>query len=376
MRGNLLVTGAAGFIGSHLCAALVCDGWDVIGLDNFDASYRRELKLANLWWIERIAATAATKKPGSFRFCEQDACDLQAMRDCLKRHQPQSVFHLAARTGVRASIAQPRAFADVNINGLLCVLEACRAAGCRRVVFASSSSVYGNATQAPFAENHCADDPISPYAATKRAGEMICQAYAQTYGLRIGALRFFTVYGPAQRPDLAIASFMRLIDSGEAVPMFGDGTTSRDYTYVDDVVTGVLAAWQRVIAAPAVGDGGESGAGNISRAGELAGGGYFRVHNLGSDRPITLHELIAAISNTVGRQATIQPMPMQTGDVMRTWADLTRSRRELSFVPGTPLKIGLNRQWQAMVDSRDSIDGGDVPVVHTIDRQPATARRQ
>jgi UDP-glucuronate 4-epimerase len=215
---------------------------------------------------------------------------------------------------------------------LVNVLDAARACGCRTVIFASSSSVYGNNTKVPFSETDPVDEPISPYAATKRAGELICHAYAHLFAMRIAALRFFTVFGPAQRPDLAIMKFMRLLAAGEDVPMFGDGSTSRDYTYIDDIIQGVLAA-EKVMS------GNEP-----SRVGS-ASAGAFRIWNLGGSHPLTLAEMIDTIARVVGKPARIKRLPMQPGDVERTWADLARSKAELGFEPQTTFEDGVRRQW-------------------------------
>jgi UDP-glucuronate 4-epimerase len=347
MPHRLIVTGAAGFIGSHLCMALVRMGARVVGVDNFDPFYDRNQKLGNVDRILRESTTACSNRPGGFELIEADICDAQAMRDLVANERPDGVFHLAAMASVRPSIANPRKYTEVNIDGLLCVLEACRAAGCRHVIFASSSSVYGNNRKVPFSEEDQVDDPISPYAATKRAGEIVCQTYARVYGLRIAALRLFTVYGPAQRPDLAIAKFMRLIDAGQDVPMFGDGSTSRDYTYIDDVIAGVLAAWEVVTGAQSA----ACGFAPVPNQSPPPHQGFFRIYNLGSDQPIALRDMIDAIARTVGKPARVKAMPVQPGDVQRTWADLTRSRGELGYAPTMTFPNGLSRQWPCAATS-------------------------
>lgn len=326
IEGPVLITGAAGFIGSHLARALLSAGVDVAGLDNFDAFYDRRHKESNLAETARVSGDEA----GRFSFLEGDIRDAAALGSFVAEHRPRLIVHIAALAGVRPSIADPARYASVNVDGLVSVLEAARAVDCRSVLFASSSSVYGNNRMVPFAEEHDVSAPISPYAATKRAGELMCHTYSHLFDMAIGALRFFTVFGPAQRPDLAISKFMRLIAAGEPVPMFGDGTTSRDYTYVGDIVAGVLAAAGRVQEETA------------------AGRGFFRVWNLGGSEPVTLREMIDAIGDTVGRPAIIDPQPMQPGDVDRTWADLTRSRAELGFDPRTPFREGLAAQWAWM----------------------------
>jgi UDP-glucuronate 4-epimerase len=311
-----IITGAAGFIGSHLSVALVKRGWSVVGVDNFDGFYPRAAKLRNL---------APLASCDYFDLHEADIRDADRMRRIMSDARPQAVFHLAALAGVRPSLLEPARFADVNINGTASVLEAARQAGCGAIVFASSSSVYGNNPKAPFSEDDPVEEQISPYAATKRACEIMCQEHARSQESRLACLRFFTVYGPAQRPDLAIMKFMRRIARGEPVPMFGDGSTSRDYTYIDDVIAGVLAAWDRLQESP---------------------GAMWRIWNLGSAAPIRLRDLIEEIARTVGRAARIDRQPTQRGDVDRTWADLTRSRIELGYDPRTPLTEGLRRQWR------------------------------
>ena len=321
MHDTAIITGAAGFIGSHLAAALNARGRRVLGIDNFDAFYDRPAKLDNL------------KRASLSEFIEANILDRPRMHEIFSRSKPSSVFHIAALAGVRPSIADPARYASVNVDGLVSVLDAARESGCRTVMFASSSSVYGNNPKAPFAETDPVDEPISPYAATKRAGELICHAYAHLFGVRIAALRFFTVFGPAQRPDLAIAKFMRLIAAGEDVPVFGDGTTSRDYTYIDDIIQGVLAS-ERVIASPSA----------PGSAGGPADGAY-RIWNLGGSHPHTLSEMIDTIARVVGKPARIKRLPMQPGDVERTWADLARSKAELGFAPHTSFEDGVRKQW-------------------------------
>ena len=317
MTSTCLVTGAAGFIGSHLAASMLRRGGRVVGIDNFDPFYERATKQANL----RLLAQE------SFDFVEADICEAETLRDVVSRHQPSALFHFAALAGVRPSIRDPRRYAAVNVEGLVNVLEAARGAACRNVVFASSSSVYGNRSRVPFSETDDVSEPISPYAATKCAGELICHTYAHLFGMSIAILRLFTVYGPRQRPDLAISRFMRLIADGRPIAQFGDGTTSRDYTFVDDIVRGVHAAHDRV---------------------KEQAGGFCRVYNLGGSSPVMLSRLIELIGEVVGRRPKIDVQPMQPGDVERTYADLRRSRSELGFQPATALEEGLHRQWDWM----------------------------
>lgn len=319
MPATCLVTGAAGFIGSHLARALVERGERVVGLDNLDAFYDRSLKQANL------DALASSR----FEFVEADILDAERLSRIASQARARVIFHIAALAGVRPSIKDPARYARVNVDGLVNVLEAARAAGCAQIVFASSSSVYGNNSKVPFAEDDPVNEPISPYAATKRAGELICHASSHLFGLAIACLRFFTVYGPAQRPDLAIASFMRYLAAGEEIPMYGDGSTSRDYTFIDDIIAGVLAAADRL---------------------EQADPGFFRIWNLGGAKPVSLRGLIDAIGQVTGRTPRVRELPLQPGDVQRTFADLTRSGAELGFAPTTDFREGLARQWQWFQD--------------------------
>lgn len=309
-----LVTGCAGFIGSHVTDRLLAAGDRVVGIDSFTDFYDPAIKRANL---DSAAAT------GAFTLIEADIRDRDAVRAAFVDHGVQRVVHLAARAGVRPSIEQPALYADVNVNGSASVLDAAVEAGVTAVAFASSSSVYGNNDKVPFAESDPVDFPISPYAATKRAGELLAHTYHHIHQLPIACLRFFTVYGPRQRPDLAIGKFMRMIHGGQSIPVFGDGSTSRDYTFIDDIVDGVMAA--------------------LTHA-ESSGG--YDVFNLGSHRPIALSELIAAIETTVGKTANIDRQPMQPGDVNRTYADVAKSERVLGYKPSVSLKDGLAAQWE------------------------------
>jgi UDP-glucuronate 4-epimerase len=315
MTRRVVVTGCAGFIGSHLVRRLLDDPeCRVLGIDCFDPFYSREAKLANLLGLPADRFTLATI----------DITDRSATHSAIRAFEPHAIYHIAALAGVRPSIAAPERYVSVNLDGLVNVLDGARAATCERVVFASSSSVYGNADRVPFREDDAADKPISPYAATKRAGELICHAYASLFSMRIACLRFFTVYGPAQRPDLAIMLFMRRIALGEPIEMFGDGSTSRDYTYVDDIVDGVVRAGGLIDGTPAP---------------------FCRIFNLGGSHPISLAEMIAKIETTVGRKAVVVRRPAQPGDVDRTCADVTRCEAELGFRAKVDFTEGLRRQW-------------------------------
>lgn len=311
-----LVTGAAGFIGSHVAQALLAQNVSVIGVDNLDDFYDPTLKRANVQELQRTAPS-----PEAFEFLALDIRDEAGVARVMRERKPDLIVHLAARAGVRPSIEQPALYADVNVVGTLRLLEAARACACERFLLASSSSVYGEAERAPFAETHSCLKPVSPYAATKRSCELLAHTYHHLYGMKIACLRFFTVFGPRQRPDLAISRFMRLAAQGEPIPMFGDGSTSRDYTYIDDIVAGVLSA-----------------------AREIDAHGY-RIWNLGGAHPVTLRDMIDAIARTTGKALRVNQLPMQPGDVTRTYADLSRSERELGYSPSTTFDEGLANHW-------------------------------
>ncbi|GAB4385241.1 MAG: GDP-mannose 4,6-dehydratase [Phycisphaerales bacterium] len=319
---RVLVTGVAGFIGSHVAEALLRSGRDVIGIDNFDPFYARARKEHNV----RECQTTARECGRNFEFVEADFCDGPRLAALMSGVA--GVIHLGAKAGVRPSIADPAGYVRANLTGTTEVLRSAHQAGCRRVVVASSSSVYGNAPKVPFSEDDRADTPISPYAATKRACELLGHAHHHLTGQPVAMLRFFTVYGPRQRPDLAIALFMERIAAGQPIRLFGSGDSSRDYTYIDDIVQGVMAAYERID---------DHG---------------YRIWNLGSDRPTPLLELVETIAGVVGREPIIERAPMQPGDVERTWADLARASAELSYNPATQLRDGVARQWEWLRCSR------------------------
>jgi len=321
--GPILVTGAAGFIGSHAARGLLARGHSVVGIDNFDPYYSAELKQQNLSTISAMGLPGPDSKP-RFVLERADICDRVAIQDVFERYRPQGVVHLAAKAGVRPSIADPVAYSRVNVMGTSVILAAAHRAGCDRIILASSSSVYGNCPSAPFHEGLDVNAPISPYAATKRACELLAHTHNHITGQPVACLRFFTVYGPRQRPDLAIASFLKKVSKGETIKVYGDGSSSRDYTFVSDIVEGILAAWER---APRYG---------------------YRVWNLGNSSPVTLTEMIATISRVVGREAVVERSPMQMGDVERTWADLTRSKAELGYEPKVGFEEGVRAQWEAV----------------------------
>jgi UDP-glucuronate 4-epimerase len=303
----ILVTGAAGFIGSHAAQALLARGFHVVGVDNFCDFYDRSWKEANL------------KAVGPDLDLEEldIANDAQRLSRLIATLKPTAILHLAAMAGVRPSIERPAYYCRVNLEGTTNLLQSAVDNKVAKFLFASSSSVYGNASRVPFSELVPVDEPISPYAATKRAGELLCHTFWHLYKLPIFCLRFFTVFGPRQRPDLAIHTFTRLIAQGKPIPMFGDGSTSRDYTFVDDIVAGILAALDHC--------------------------DRYRIYNLGGNDPVTLKTLISEIEKAIGRKAIIQPKPAQPGDVERTYADLTRSTAELGYRPQTSLAEGLRR---------------------------------
>jgi UDP-glucuronate 4-epimerase len=304
---RVLVTGGAGFIGSHLVDRLLDRGDSVTALDNFDPFYPTSTKRANL--------AGALTRPG-FRLVDLDICDRAGVARTVRNEQPDAIVHLAARAGVRPSIEEPAVFTEINVLGTVHLLEAaCDLTPRPRFVYASSSSVYGDRPTAPFRESDPVDHPISPYAASKRACELLAYTFHHLHALPVTGLRFFTAYGPRNRPDLAIFKFARLIDRGEPVPMFGDGTTRRDYTYVADIVDGILRALDR-----------------------CAG---HHLYNLGNSTPIALRETIDAIAETLGKPATIQQLPEQPGDVRQTYADITLAERELGYQPATPFRDGL-----------------------------------
>lgn len=306
--GSVLVTGGAGFIGSHLCEALLAAGRQVVALDSFDNFYDPAIKRANI--------KACAENP-RFTLAEGDIRDAGFVGKVLAGGDVDVLVHLAARAGVRPSIENPLLYQDVNVGGTAVLLEAARRHKIRRFIFAGSSSVYGNNEKVPFAESDRVDHPISPYAATKKAGELLCHAYHHLFGINLTVLRFFTVYGPRQRPDLAIHKFTALIERGEPIPVFGDGSMMRDFTYIDDIIAGVLAAIDRC-------DG-------------------YHLYNLGESRPVRLSDLIAELEKALGKKAVIDRQPKQPGDVEQTYADVSLARKELDYDPGTPIDAGLAR---------------------------------
>ncbi len=302
---RILVTGAAGFIGSHLSERLLSEGHTVVGVDNFDDFYDPWIKRGNI---------RSCSRSSEFQLVEADIRNSDAMESAVGPGV-EVIVHLAAKAGVRPSIAEPLVYSDVNINGTMVLLELAKRHAINKFVFASSSSVYGNNKKVPFSEEDNVDFPISPYAATKKACELICHTYHHLYGTSITCLRFFTVYGPRQRPDLAIHKFARLIERGEPIPVYGDGSMMRDFTYIDDIIDGTVAAIQ-----------------NCSG---------FNVYNLGESEPITVNDLIAEIENALGKKAVREHLPLQPGDVERTYADVARAAKDLAYHPRTDIRMGL-----------------------------------
>jgi UDP-glucuronate 4-epimerase len=308
---KIIVTGGAGFIGSHVVRALLAEGHEVSVIDDFNDFYDPAIKRANV--------ASFDSPPNKVAIAEIDLREWDPVREFFERMKPDAVIHLAARAGVRPSILDPKLYIDTNITGTFHVLEASRLAGCRKVLFASSSSVYGLSKTVPFGEDLPLLQTLSPYAATKLAGEQLCGNYVNLHGMRVACLRFFTVYGPGQRPDLAIHSFTDAIEHGRPIKQFGDGTTRRDYTYVDDIVQGVLGALSYV-------------------DGE---GPLFEIFNLGENETTTLAQLIASIEKVLGKKAVIERFPEQKGDMPLTAADITKARTLLGYAPHTPIREGI-----------------------------------
>lgn len=307
---NILVTGGAGFIGSHLVDRLLAEGgWRVTVLDDFNDFYAPEVKRGN---------TRAHLQHELYRLVEADIRDRAALARVFGEERFDAIVHLAARAGVRPSLSEPQLYAETNITGTLHLLELAREHDVRQFVFGSSSSVYGINAKVPFSEEDQIRQPISPYAATKAAGELLCHTYTHLYGIRSVCLRFFTVYGARQRPDLAIHKFARLIDAGKPIPVFGDGTTRRDYTYIDDIIAGVRAAVDYTAS-------------------------DYEVFNLGESRTVELNELISLLEKNLDRQALVNRQPMQPGDVPQTFADVSKARRLLGYDPQTPIEEGISR---------------------------------
>jgi UDP-glucuronate 4-epimerase len=308
---TIVVTGGAGFIGSHLVERLLVAGHKVAILDDFNDFYDPQIKQTNIAGLDKDVTVHRV-----------DLRDGAAVRSLFQREKFDVIAHLAARAGVRPSIQQPQLYYEANVLGTLHLLEAARATGARRFIFASSSSVYGASKIAPFSEDQHLSQTLSPYAATKVAGEFLCSTYSHLYQLRVIALRYFTVYGPRQRPDLAIHRFTCRIHAGQTIDQFGDGTTRRDYTYIDDIIQGTMAALQYQ-------------------------GPLFDIFNLGESETIQLKDLIVAIENALGKKARINQLPEQPGDMALTCASISKAKKLLNYSPTTRLSEGLPRfiEW-------------------------------
>jgi UDP-glucuronate 4-epimerase len=310
---HILVTGGAGFIGSHLVDSLLHHGHAVTVVDNFDPFYDRGVKERN------IAAHVGHPR---WRLIEMDLRDDDAMHHLASIGQPDVIVHLAAKAGVRPSIENPIAYQEANVKGTQNLLEYSRSAGIQRFVFASSSSVYGVNPRVPWSEEDHVLEPISPYASTKVSGELLGHVYSHLYGIRFVALRFFTVYGPRQRPDLAINKFARLIKQGRPIPVFGDGGTRRDYTFIEDIVSGIR------------------GAIDYDRT-------QYEVVNLGNNQTVSLNEMIEGLEEALGMKAEREVLPEQPGDVPQTWANIEKARRLFGYAPSTSFRTGVRRfvEW-------------------------------
>jgi UDP-glucuronate 4-epimerase len=304
---RILVTGGAGFIGSHLVEKLLTAGHEVAILDDFNDFYNPRIKHENI-----IAVAKAVT------IHHVDLRDSASVRSLFHHEKFEAIAHLAARAGVRPSIQHPQLYYDTNVTGTLHLLEAARITGVERFIFASSSSVYGSSKTVPFSEDQQLTQTLSPYGATKIAGEFLCSTYSHLYKMRVVALRYFTVYGPRQRPDLAIHQFTRRMYAGQPIDQFGDGTTRRDYTYIDDIIQGTMAA--------------------LDYSGLL-----FDIFNLGESETIQLKDLISAIEDALGKKAKINRLPEQPGDMPLTCADISKARKLLGYNPTTRLKDGLPR---------------------------------
>ncbi len=308
---KVLITGAAGFIGSHLCERMLADGWSVTGLDNFNDFYNPQIKRDNI---------SGCLKNDNFSLIEDDIRNPDVVEKVVGDNVD-TIVHLAAGAGVRPSIQEPVYYSDNNMTGTMVMLEAARKFDVKKFIFASSSSVYGNNKKVPFSEDDNVDFPISPYAATKKAGELFCHTYHHLYGIKMTCLRFFTVYGPRQRPDLAIHKFARLIEQCKPIPVYGDGSMMRDFTYIDDIIDGITAAIEKCEG--------------------------YNIYNLGESRPVTVKNLVTEIEKAIGKKAIIEHLPMQPGDVDCTYADVRKAMKELGYDPKTKISDGLAKfvEW-------------------------------
>ena len=328
---TILVTGGAGFIGSHLSERLLIEGNKVLVIDNFNDYYDPKIKRNN---VEEVKKTCIENNISleNYKVFEGDIRDNDFLEEVFS-NKIDSIMHLAAMAGVRPSIQDPTLYYDVNITGTGNLLERCRENGVKQFVFASSSSVYGNNEKVPFSETDRVDNPISPYAATKKSGELLCHTYHHLFDMNIACLRFFTVYGPRQRPDLAINKFTSLILEDKEIPFYGDGTTSRDYTFVDDIVEGIVSSINYV---------------NTDKK-------IFEIFNIGGDKTVSLIEMVETIELVLGKKAKLNRLPMQPGDVNRTCADISYSRKIIGYNPKTTFKEGIKKfiEWKLIYDKED-----------------------
>jgi UDP-glucuronate 4-epimerase len=335
---NYLVTGGSGFIGSHLVEQLLKKGHSVINIDNFDDFYSYQIKIKNtLESIDEnsdfefsdkendIKKLISISKSDNYVLYYQDIRDKNGLEEIFKNHKIDLIIHLAALAGVRPSIERPLEYEEVNIRGTMNLWELCKDFGIKKFVCASSSSVYGNNKKIPFAETDNVDNPISPYAATKKCGEILGHVYHQLYSVDMIQLRFFTVYGPRQRPDLAIHKFTKLISEAQEIPFYGDGSTARDYTYIEDIIDGITKSISYLE--------------NNSNV--------YKILNLGESEVITLNEMLATIENTLGKSANKKILPMQAGDVQKTNADITKAKTLIGYQPTTHFQNGIKKfvEW-------------------------------
>jgi len=316
---NILVTGGAGFIGSNLCEKLICAGEKIICIDNFNDYYDPKIKEENLRNLEGRA---------NFILYRMDILDREKLKEVFNKHSFDMVIHLAARAGVRPSISNASLYEAVNVQGTINILECCRKYGIGKLIFASSSSVYGGNKKIPFSENDVVDRPISPYAATKKAGELICYTYSHLFNISVYCYRFFTVYGPRQRPEMAIYKFTKLITEEKPIEIFGDGTSSRDYTYVEDVVDVIASNLENVKG--------------------------YEIINLGNSNPVKVTELIKFIEKAANKKAQVEYGRVQAGDVPVTYADILKAKKMLKYNPKTRIEEGINKFTAWYTETRKS----------------------
>jgi UDP-glucuronate 4-epimerase len=322
----ILVTGAAGFIGAHVCDRLLARGEEVVGLDVVNDYYDPAYKQARLAWLARHPA---------FRFVRLDCADREAMAALFAAERPTKVVHLAAQAGVRYSTTNPYAYIDANLQGFITILEGCRNTGVAHLVYASSSSVYGLDESMPFSEHQRTDHPMSLYAATKKANELMAHCYSHLYRLPTTGLRFFTVYGPRGRPDMALFLFTKAILAGEPIKLFNSGRMQRSFTFIDDIVEGIV----RVLDRPAAPDPAWTGADPDTASSSAP----YRIYNIGNHQASQLTDYVAALESAIGRKAAVELLPMQPGDVAATRADIADLNRDVGFTPSTPIAVGIPR---------------------------------